>query len=54
MSTQNWHTQPAYDVIKLQYYKTVVYITFMTTLHWNARSVITFWFLYHWKFRVSI
>ena len=27
----NWYTQRAYDVIKLLYYKTVVYITFTTT-----------------------
>ena len=30
----NWYTQHAYDVIKLQYYKTVVYIQ-LPQQHWN-------------------
>jgi len=28
---KNWYTQSVYHVVKLQYYKTVVYITLTTT-----------------------
>jgi len=42
---KNWYTQPAYDVIKIQYYETVVHIT-LAQQYWNA-PVITSWFLYH-------
>ena len=48
---KNWYTQPAYDVIKLQYYKTVAHIT-LAQQYWNA-PVITSWFLYHQTFWVS-
>ena len=38
----NWYTQPAYDVTKLQYYKTVIYMT-LSWQHWNwSALVVTF------------
>jgi len=43
----------AYDVIKLQYYKTFVYITLLQQ-HWNWNApVITSWLFYLWKFWVN-
>jgi len=48
---KNQFTQPAYDVIKLQYHKTVVRIT-LPQQYWNV-PVITSRFLYHRKFWVN-